>query len=138
MVRVRRQGRARELHCLPPTTAPLWHRCSPDPETKVITLERSGIAGARSRDARVALVDVTRLVVEKDGVYTEFWADSWDVHVQDDGRTLKLFSRGDGVQAAKVAAEVFGASVSEVKTVASSDRGIDEALLRVHPVRPTK
>lgn len=101
---------------------------------------RSGITGARSResrDARVALADVTRLVVEKDGVYTEFWADSWDVHVQDDGRTLKLFSRGDGVQAAKVAAEVFGRSVSEVKTVASSDRGIDEALLRVHPVRST-
>lgn len=34
---------------------------------------------------------VTRVVlVHKDG-FTERWAESWELHVQDEGRTLKLF-----------------------------------------------
>lgn len=37
---------------------------------------------------------VTRVVlVNADSTYTERWAESWDVYVQDDGRTLKLFPK---------------------------------------------
>jgi hypothetical protein len=37
---------------------------------------------------------VTRVVlVHADSKYTEKWAESWDLHIQDDGRTLKLFPR---------------------------------------------
>jgi hypothetical protein len=37
---------------------------------------------------------VTRVVlVHGDSGYTEKWAESWDIHVQDAGRTLKLFPR---------------------------------------------
>lgn len=38
---------------------------------------------------------VTRVVLvnEYGSGYTEKWAESWDLHVQDDGRTLKLFPR---------------------------------------------
>lgn len=92
----------------------------------------------RTGDARTAFADVTRVVVEKGGVFTEYWADSWDVHVQDGGRTVKLFARGDGVAAAMTAGEAFGASVSEVATVASSDPGINEAVVRVFPLQATE
>ena len=39
---------------------------------------------------------ITRVVVvERSGV-REYWADSWDIHIQDDGHTLKLFAKGYG------------------------------------------
>ena len=44
-------------------------------------------AGASAPDT------VTRVVLVHAGGFTEKWAESWDVHVQDDGRTLKLFPR---------------------------------------------
>ena len=31
-------------------------------------------------------------VVDQDGVH-EFWGDRWEVHLQDDGRTLKLIQK---------------------------------------------
>lgn len=45
---------------------------------------------------------LTRVVVVTDDGVKEFWADQWSVHVQDDGRTLKLFPKGDG-SAARIA-----------------------------------
>jgi hypothetical protein len=36
---------------------------------------------------------VTRVVLVHPGGFTEKWAESWDIHIQDDGRTLKLFPR---------------------------------------------
>lgn len=44
---------------------------------------------------------VTRIdiVGSKSGRLGEFWADEWDVYVQDDGRTIKFFARGDGGKA---------------------------------------
>lgn len=42
---------------------------------------------------------LTRVVVVTDDGVKEFWADEWSVHVQDDGRTLKLFPKGDGKSA---------------------------------------
>lgn len=54
----------------------------------------------RTATARQALADVTRVVVvSKDGEFKEYWADSWGVSVQDAGRTVKVFARGDGAQA---------------------------------------
>lgn len=78
--------------------------------------------------AEDAFGSVTRLVVEKDGVYTEFWADSWIVDVQDGGRTVKLFAKGTGVVAARTAAEFLGVPAAAVDTVASSDAAINTAL----------
>ncbi|TXH09304.1 MAG: hypothetical protein E6R04_08575 [Spirochaetes bacterium] len=43
--------------------------------------------------------ELTRVVVVNDGKATEYWADSWTLATQDDGRTLKLFGRGDGTVA---------------------------------------
>lgn len=51
---------------------------------------------------------------------------------------MKLFARGDGVAAAKIAGEAFGASVSEVATVVSSDPGINEAVVRAFPLQATE
>lgn len=82
----------------------------------------------RTRIATAALGSVTRVVVEKDGVYTEFWADQWAVAVQDGGRTLKLFANGTGVHAAQLSAECFGVPAPTVDVVGSSDSAINAAL----------
>jgi hypothetical protein len=37
-------------------------------------------------------------VVLVDDAYTEYWADSWSILVQDGGKTVKLFARGDGAE----------------------------------------
>lgn len=41
---------------------------------------------------------VTRIdiVGSKSGRLGEFWADEWEVSVQDDGKTVKFFAKGDG------------------------------------------
>lgn len=65
----------------------------------------------RTAAAENALQDVTRLVVVKDGTYTEHWADSWRVDVQDGGRTVKFFSVGDGGGAVAARSEELGASL---------------------------
>lgn len=49
--------------------------------------------------AEQACQDVTRVVVVQNGVYTEYWAQSWRVDIQDGARTLKLFAEGDGSEA---------------------------------------
>lgn len=36
---------------------------------------------------------VTRVVLVHSGGFTEKWAASWEAHLQDDGRTLKLFPK---------------------------------------------
>ncbi|WP_100513941.1 hypothetical protein [Mycobacteroides abscessus] len=86
--------------------------------------------------AEDAFRSVTRLVVEKEGVYTEFWADSWIVDIQDDGRTAKLFAKGTGVAAARTAAEWLGAPAVAVDTVASSDAAINAAMRDRFPTTP--
>lgn len=67
----------------------------------------------RARTAAVedALRAVSRLVVVKDGAYTEHWGDSWRVDVQDGGRTVKFFAVGDGSDAADARAAELGASL---------------------------
>lgn len=42
-----------------------------------------------------AFEDVTRVVIIADNTYTEYWADSWKVFVQDGGRTVKLLAQSD-------------------------------------------
>lgn len=42
---------------------------------------------------------MTRLVVVKDDVYTEYWAEAWRLFVQDGGKTVKLFADGDAAEA---------------------------------------
>jgi hypothetical protein len=49
--------------------------------------------------AEEACRDITRVVVVKDGAYTEYWAQSWWVDVQDGAKTLKLFAAADGSEA---------------------------------------
>lgn len=72
---------------------------------------------ALNHAAAEATKSVTRLVVVKDGAYLEYWADHWSVDVQDDGRTLKLFARGDGSAAIETRATEFG-ELLEVSTEA--------------------
>ena len=48
----------------------------------------------RSAAAEEAFQSVTRVVVIKNGAYTEHWADSFHVRVEDAGRTVKLVSVG--------------------------------------------
>ena len=75
-----------------------------------------------------ALGLVTRLVVEKDGVSTEFWADAWDVHIQDGSKTVKLLARGEGVASARVAAEFLRVPAETVRTAGCSDPAINAAI----------
>lgn len=39
---------------------------------------------------------ITRVVVVEHQECGNTWADSWDIHIQDDGHTLKLFAKGYG------------------------------------------
>lgn len=60
----------------------------------------------RDEFGKRAFQDVTRIVVIHRGAggeptYTEYWADTWQVSVQDNGRTVKLISRGNGEEAIK-------------------------------------
>ena len=89
-----------------------------DPATTIrINSERTATAAA-------ACEDVTRLVIVKNGAYTEHWADSWRVSVQDAGRTIKFFATGDGGSAIEErSAELgamFGISASEAATFAQT------------------
>ncbi|MDM2402118.1 hypothetical protein PP613_23575 [Mycobacteroides abscessus] len=105
------------------------------PPTATPTAGKPG--GLRAKElAEDAFGTVTRLVVEKEGVYTEFWADSWIVDVQDGGRTVKLFAKGSGVAAARTAAEWLGAPAVTVDTVASSDATINAAMRNRFPTTP--
>lgn len=61
---------------------------------------------------------VTRVVIVDDSskIVQELFADSWDVLVQDDGRTVKLFARGSGAEAhtkrnAALAVDLQGAAM---------------------------
>lgn len=51
--------------------------------------------------------------VISDGTRKEFWADSWDVHIQDGGRTVKLFAKGDGEQPRVERAQALAADMVE-------------------------
>lgn len=49
---------------------------------------------------------VTRIdVVDQNGVH-EFWGDRWEIHLQDEGRTLKLFQKDGYGAAAKAMRDV--------------------------------
>jgi hypothetical protein len=45
------------------------------------------------------LADISRITVVDHRGCREFWADSWDMQLQDDGHTLKLVATGEGLQA---------------------------------------
>ncbi|OHU47253.1 hypothetical protein BKG82_26730 [Mycobacteroides chelonae] len=67
----------------------------------------------RDEFGKRAFQDVTRIVVIHRGAggepkYTEYWADAWQVSVQDNGRTVKLISRGSGEEAIKARAAGLG------------------------------
>lgn len=48
----------------------------------------------------LATDSVTRVdIISSDGWRAEHWADSWELVVTDEGRTLKLFAKGDGDEA---------------------------------------
>lgn len=54
---------------------------------------------AKKPPPRPEMGGVTRIdIVTELGRYT-FWGDSWRYDEQDDGRTLKLFAKGEGKQA---------------------------------------
>lgn len=62
-----------------------------------------------------AMDGVTRVVlVNAEGVIVEAWADSWDVRVQDGGRTVKLFAQGGGSAAAQERAAALRADIAAI------------------------
>jgi len=67
----------------------------------VLDLRRTAVVGE-------AAECVTRVVVVKDGMYKEYWADGWRISIQDAGRTVKFFARGDGSAAIETRAAEFG------------------------------
>lgn len=70
----------------------------PDPRFEQLFAD-ARLDDARNPLAEQACQDVTRVVVVKDGVYTEYWAESWRVDIQDGAKTLKLFATGDASEA---------------------------------------
>lgn len=44
----------------------------------------------------------------------EYWADSWDFHLQDDGRTLKAFAKGSGASAHTTRSAELGAEIRKI------------------------
>ncbi|EIU51775.1 hypothetical protein [Mycobacteroides abscessus] len=55
-----------------------------------------------------AFEDVTRVVIIADNTYTEYWADSWKISVQDGGKTVKLLTQGDGASAVESRNQALG------------------------------
>lgn len=97
----------------------------------------------RSALGNNAFQDVTRVVlITEDGEYPEYWADSWEVHIQDGGKTVKLIAKGNSAEAIaarnSALADLLGVSSEEAaaftQAVAESDgqpdrfRGADEKL----------
>ncbi|GAB4664304.1 hypothetical protein [Mycobacterium avium] len=95
------------------------------------------IAAERRQAAEEALEDVTRLVIVKDGVYKEFWADSWRVSLQDRGRTVKFFSVGNGngaiAERARELGEMVGLSAGAAHEVAQKVAEAEGQLDRFDP-----
>lgn len=74
--------------------------------------------------------ELTRVVIVNDGKATEYWADSWELSEQDDGRTLKLFGSGDGVLAREdrdvaLARDLNSVSLEKIITAAMSESDKD-------------
>jgi hypothetical protein len=74
--------------------------------------------------------ELTRVVIVNDGKATEYWANSWELSEQDDGRTLKLFGSGDGVLARKdrdvsLARDLNSGSFEKIITAAMSESDKD-------------
>lgn len=61
-----------------------------------------------SEHANEAFRTATRVVVVGGGTCTEHWADDWHVLVQDGGKTVKLFARGDGAASAEERKKALG------------------------------
>lgn len=55
-----------------------------------------------------AFEDATRVVIIADNTYTEYWADSWKIFVQDGGKTVKLLAQGDGASAVESRNQALG------------------------------
>lgn len=52
-----------------------------------------------TKKAAQDMSEVTRVhIITELGRY-EYWGDSWELELQDDGRTLKMWARGDGEKA---------------------------------------
>ncbi|MBE5477705.1 hypothetical protein E3G68_005038 [Mycobacteroides abscessus] len=62
----------------------------------------------RTNMGNQALEDVTRVVIIADNTYTEYWADSWKISVQDGGKTVKLIAQGDGTSAVESRNQALG------------------------------
>lgn len=65
----------------------------------------------RSEQAAEAFRRATRVVVVAGEEVAEYWADYWHVLMQDDGRTVKLFGRGDGSAGAEDRKKALGSAL---------------------------
>lgn len=62
----------------------------------------------------------------------EHWADEWDVSVQDDGKTLKLFAKGEGEDVKQDRIESLGETVKWLDLRTTNHHRVDVRALGVH------
>lgn len=106
----------------------------PGDSVTVMHLETSGIADAKvfsvdRVDQRIALdvdwdsyredIPVPRKLTRVDVIAPgngrrEHWADTWDISVQDDGRTMKLFAKGDGAAAQQERNDALAEDIQQI------------------------
>lgn len=72
------------------------------------------VSDGRWRDITHIFDAVTRVdIVDQDGIH-EHWGDRWELHLQDDNRTLKLVQReGDGAAARAIRRASLGGDLVE-------------------------
>lgn len=71
-----------------------WEDLGPKARERYCRMAQAAVQALARNLTRVDIVGCVDAVG-----YRECWADSWELSVQDDGRTLKLFATGDGTTA---------------------------------------
>jgi hypothetical protein len=62
----------------------------------------------------------------------EYWADEWEVSVQDDGKTLKLFAKGEGKQAQATRVASLSQALQWLDLRTTNHHRVDVHALGVH------
>lgn len=64
---------------------------------------------------RVVIVRKVQDIGSEEPAVQEFWADSWDISIQDDNKTVKFYGQGSGAGARKQRSDAFAADVANAE-----------------------
>lgn len=92
-----------------------------DPETQAV-LDRVKERVLAEISTQCDLAEVTRICLQTDLGRYEFWADSWQPTVQDDGRTLHLRGRGEGTFAKTQRDLALAADLTDAPSASPEDQ----------------